>query len=248
MAIASYIEFTILLWPALLLLALLTTVLMPDRLGGQKDRVITLTGGLWVVSLLWCVPIYLILSVPFKGDFDKVQFFATVGHVLRGAAAHLASPWLLCILAGYGVAGLAWTIAYFWIYARRLGQQYVMERDGWMRTNNLSSLEGLTQAQRKSFKQVLEAVQAEMLYDGDFPLRPLQQKRFFAANLTLWPVTLLVYLVGDMALDVARQIWFAMRNWIHSRWEKGMAEYLADDALCRARMAAFKASAQEAQA
>jgi hypothetical protein len=39
-----------------------------------------------------------------------------------------------------------------------------------------------------------------------------------------------------------------MRNWIHRRWEKGMAEYLEDDALCRERMAAFEASAQEAQA
>ncbi|RQR65519.1 hypothetical protein DIE18_03460 [Burkholderia sp. Bp9125] len=53
----------------------------------------------------------------------------------------------------------------------------------------------------------------------------------------LWPLTLVTYLLGDLVVDVARSVWFALRDWIHRRWATGMTEYLEDDALCRAHLA-----------
>jgi hypothetical protein len=151
----------------------------------------------------------------------------------------LTAPGAILGLAVYAAAGFVWAIVYFWLYARRLGQHYVMERDEWMRGQQLTSLESVSAEQRADFTvKVLDKVKSHMPYDGDFPLRALQQKRFFAANVTLWPATLLFYVIGDMALDVARQVWFAFRGWIRRYWEAGMADYLADDALCRAQLAA----------
>lgn len=226
-------EVTILLWPILLLTTVGARVVLPDQLGGKRVHDVVWLGHLVFVTLMWPIVIYLVLSLPYKGDVEKVEFWATIGTVLRHAATQLSSPAVATILAGYFAAGLAWAVVYFWLYARRLGQQYVLERDTWMREHGLTSLEGLKPAMRKEFTVVVDKVKAQMFYIGDFPLRPLQQKRFFAAHLTLWPVTLLCYLIGDMALDVARYVWFALRNWIHRYWERGMAEYLGDEALCR---------------
>ncbi|KVP39676.1 hypothetical protein [Burkholderia ubonensis] len=238
MALNTLSEVTILIWPVLILIAVLSAVFLPDRLAGSIQRQAAgWMSIIFAVAFFWFIPIYLVLSIPYTGDIEKVEFWASVWHVLKDAAAHLTAPWALAIVSAYVVAGIVWAVVYFWLYARRLGQQYVQERDSWMRDNDLKSLEGLTPAKRKEFSKVLNKVKEGMLYEGDFPLRPLQQKRFFAANLMLWPATLLCYLIGDMALDVARHIWFALRNWIRRYWEKGMAEYLADDALCRARLA-----------
>jgi hypothetical protein len=143
----------------------------------------------------------------------------------------------LVALGSYAIAGLLWSIGHFWLYARRLGQVYVMERDAWLRAQGRDNLEGLSPEERASFESVLSKVKTTMLYDGDFPLQPLQQKRFFIANSLLWPLTLMWYLFADMTVDAARYVWFALRNWIHRRWERGMAEYLADEATCRAYIA-----------
>lgn len=238
-------EVTILLWPILLLTTIGARVILPDQLGGKRVHDVTWLGHLIFAALMWPIAIYMVLSVQYKGDFEKVEFWAAIGTVLRHATTQLSSPAVATILAGYFAAGLAWAIVYFWLYARRLGQQYVLERDAWMQQHGLTSLEGLTPAMRKEFTVVVDKVKTRMFYCGDFPLRPLQQKRFFAANLTLWPVTLLCYLIGDMALDVARHIWFALRHWIRRYWVRGMAECLNDEALCQA-VAANLAKAQKA--
>lgn len=148
-----------------------------------------------------------------------------------------SSAFAVVFLSVYGGAGLVWSIAHFWLYARRLGQLYVMERDAWLRARSRNSLEGLSQDERKEFETVLHKVTSEMLYDGEFPLQPLQQKRFFIANALLWPITLTWYLFANMALDTARYVWFALRCWIRRQWESGMTQYLEDDATCRALMA-----------
>ena len=154
-----------------------------------------------------------------------------------------SSAFGLVLLSVYAVVGFAWSIAHFWLYARRLGQLYVMERDSWLRARNRTNLDGLSQDERKDFETVLAKVKAAMLYDGEFPLQPLQQKRFFIANAVLWPATLAWYLFADMALDAARYIWFSLRGWIRRQWEAGMTQYLEDDALCRALMAEMEIKA-----
>lgn len=143
----------------------------------------------------------------------------------------------LVALGVYAGAGLVWAVGHFWLYARRLGQVYVMERDAWLRAKGRANLEGLSVEDRASFETVLTKVKSKMLYKGDFPLQPLQQKRFFIANSLLWPLTLAWYLFADMTVDAARYVWFALRHWIHRRWQAGMAEYLADEATCRALIA-----------
>lgn len=238
MSLNTISEVTILIWPVLVLVAILSPILVPDRLTQGK-----LFAG-WESTFLgaaffWFIPVYFVLSVPFEGDIDKVPFWASVGHVLKDAQAHLSTPWVLVFATGYAVAGLAWAVLHFWLYARRLGQQYVLERDTWMREHNLKSLEGLTAEERLWFDSVLANVQMSMIYSGDFPLRPLQQKRFFAANLLMWPLTLFAYLLGDLVLDVARHLVFVARNWLYRYWEKGMIPYFADEAYCRAKLAAL---------
>lgn len=143
----------------------------------------------------------------------------------------------VALLSVYAGAGLVWAIVHFWLYARRLGQLYVMERDTWLQARNRTNLEGLSADERKDFQQVLAKVKGEMLYDGEFPLQPLQQKRFFIANSVLWPVTLSWYLLADMSIDTARYVWFTLRGWIHRCWEDGMTDYISDDKLAREYLA-----------
>jgi hypothetical protein len=245
MSLHQFTQTIILLWPVITVGAVMALFFVPDRsrFGYRGVAVSVLVGA----AFSWGLFTLFLLTVPFRGDFDRVEFWATVWPVWRDAAHWFKSPWALAALVGYFFAGFAWAVMHFWIYARRLGQRYVLERDIWLRERHLKSLEGLTQEQRDDFDSVVNLVEAEMVYPGDFPLRPLQQKRFFAANLTLWPMTLFVYLLGDMALDVARQIWFMLRSWIWRRWVCGMSEYFADDALCREKLAEFEC-AQEAQA
>ncbi|KWU26444.1 hypothetical protein [Burkholderia cenocepacia] len=247
MSLDTWTKVIILMWPALVLVVILAPLLMTDRrdrLDGSEQLTGHFMGVILCAAVFWFVPVGMALSVPYRGDFDKVEFWASVWHVLKGAAAHLSAPGSIAIAGGYVAAGLVWAVVHFWLYARRLGQQYVMERDAWMRENGVSTLEGLAREQRKSFDKVLAAVKSSMLYEGDFPLRPLQQKRFFAANVLLWPVTLLFYLFADLVLDVARYVSFVLRTWIQRRWESGMAEYLADDALCRAKLAEYQAASR----
>lgn len=244
MTFEALTKITILLWPVLLGLAILTALFIPDRARRvAAERTGNILAAVWVLAIFWWIPIMMLLSVPFRGDVTKVTR-APVEAVLSDAAGNFTAPLFIAGLAVYGCAGLAWAIAYFWLYARRLGLKYVMERDLWLRSHNLESLAGLSPELRKDFNEkVLDKVRSGMLYNGDFPLRPLQQKRFFGANLMLWPVTLLCYLLGDMALDVARQVWFAFRTWIHRYWEQGMVEYLADGELCRSALAAREQAA-----
>jgi hypothetical protein len=242
MTLKSFTETLILLWPVVILLALFATLLTPDRFlrkradGARKADILQVS--LKVAAGLWFLFIAMAQSIPHKGDIGKAPFWPQVLEVLSPVVSAFTAPLAVLGLAAYGVAGLVWSIVYFWLYARRLGQRYVMERDLWMRAHHLTSLEAVTEEQRTDFRAVvIDKVKSGMFYDGDFPLRPLQQKRFFAAHLTLWPATLLAYALGDLALDIARQIWFALRAWIRRVWEAGMAEYLADDKLCQAYLA-----------
>lgn len=218
----------------------LACTLMPDRYGRGASKYALIATGFIAFGFLAYAP----------------QFHADMGPLPTGDAAQ-GNLWVwlvefrdrpsalaLTAFGIYGVAGLAWAIMHFWLYARRLGQVYVMERDTWLRARSRTNLEGLTADERKAFDHVLAKVKYAMLYDGEFPLQPLQQKRFFIANSMLWPVTLLYYLLADLAVDAARYVWFAMRNWIHRRWVAGMAEYLADDAVCRAFQAEMAPAAK----
>jgi hypothetical protein len=191
-------------------------------------------------------------AVPFAFMAALPSFYHHVFSPLPTGAAASGNFWVwltefhnrsrafgVVLLSLYVGAGLVWAIVHFWLYARRLGQFYVMERGSWLQARNRSNLDGLSADERKDFQQVLAKVKTEMLYDGEFPLQPLQQKRFFIANAVLWPVTLAWYLFADMSVDVARYVWFALRNWVHRRWEEGMADYLSDDKLAREYLAAL---------
>lgn len=235
MSLTFVTEIIIQLWPVLLVLAALFTLFLPDRVARRSNIVMgRIQATLWVSAISWFLPIWMALSVRHKGDLSATPFWGPVSDVLVQSAARFTASGTVLFSAAYAAAGLVWAVGYFWLYARRLGQKYVMERDQWMRSNQLESLGGMSALQRNDFDTtVLGKVKGDMVYEGDFPLRPLQQKRFFAANLILWPATLLGYMIGDMALDFARHVWFVLRAWIRRRWEAGMAEYLADEALCR---------------
>jgi hypothetical protein len=238
MTLQHFTDIIILLWPAITVATVMAVLFMPTRAragwGGIAGAV------LFTAAVLWGVFIEFLLTVPYRGDFDHVEFWASVSHVWKPVIAHITAPWAVTAMVSYFVVGFAWAVAYFWLYARRLGRRYVLERDIWLRAHQRTSLEGLTAELRLKFDTVVATVKKEMIYAGDFPLRPLQQKRFFAANLLLWPMTVLAYLVGDMALDVARHTWFRLRNWVLQRWEKGMPEFFADEALCREKLAEFE--------
>ena len=228
------------LWPVVILFALMVTLFLPDRhwrlLGARTDsgelERMTPCLLLWAIAALWFLPAY--MATPGAPQFDAPTFWPAVHAQLSAQRVLLESIAAPALLAAYGTIGMVWAVVYFWLYARRLGQRYVMERDLWLREEGVDSLDGLTDAQRRRFQEVLDAVRAQMLYRGDFPLRPLQQKRFFVSNVVLWPLTLVTYLLGDLVVDVARSVWFALRGWIHGCWVVGMTEYLEDDALCRA--------------
>jgi hypothetical protein len=226
-------KFVVVAWPVLIALAVLSTLFMPDQAMRERDSAAgTLVERLWTLAVVWFIVMLLVLSFPHKGDITAIVW-KPMGDTYANVWASLTTGWAATYLALYAGAGLAWAITYFWLYARRLGLKYVMERDLWMQAHNLKTLEGVTAEQRKDFaEQVVQKVKVAMLYEGDFPLRSWQQKRFFGANLTLWPATLTWYFVGDFAMDIGRQVWFAFRNRIHRYWEKAMSEYLEDEALC----------------
>lgn len=149
------------------------------------------------------------------------------------------------VLVAYFGVGLVWTFVHFSIYARRLGQRYVTLRDSWLIENSVT-MDTLTDKQKAAFSEnVFPAVKSGMHFAGDFPLRPFQQKRFFCSNLLLWPVTVAFYLLEDLVVDVARAIWFAVRNRVYAYWAAGMTQYLADGQLCQAFQADMDASAAE---
>ncbi|MEX3983851.1 hypothetical protein AB4Y45_33235 [Paraburkholderia sp. EG287A] len=241
----SAFNFVISLWPAVVLVVAATTILMPDRYRMRTDSdddcwsiVVTL---LWLVALFWWVPAY--MTQHGASDFNVPGFWPAVLQTLRSERAWVHAGLMPVFLGVYFVVGLTWAVVYFWLYARRLGHVYVVERDAWLARVGVRSLEGLSAEQKLKFRAVIGAVQKQMLYRGDFPLRPFQQKRFFTGNLVLWPLTLVCYLLGDLVVDVARSVWFALRNWIHVKWVAGMAEYHEDEVICREYDAAVTAEA-----
>jgi hypothetical protein len=249
-------------WPAVILLALAWSLFLPDRYSDrglrrwdngpfEGERFITrgIACALWLVALLWFVPAY--MTTPGAAGFDTGAvslvegtqgYWPAVAYVVGreyGWVRH--TGWTMLVLAAYAAVGLVWAIAFFWIYARRLSHIYVQQRDAWMVEHGVTNLFKMTTEQTREFNAVIAAVQGKMLYRGAFPLKASQQKRFFVANLTLWPLTLVCWLIGDFALDVARGIWFALRGWIHCKWAAGMAQYLQDEAVCQAYLEELKA-------
>lgn len=239
---------TIPYWPVALMFALFFTFLAPDGLRkyapevGEEDEI---RGGfsillliVWVAVILWPSPAY--MSTPGAKTLDGQgafwrQVWVTLGNDVS---------WVHAVAFGYAsllyiFAGVVWAIVYFWLYARRLGHIYVIERDAWMARQGVERLENLTEVQRGEFSSVIVAVQRSMVYYVDFPLRAFQQKRFFVSNCLLWPLTLAWYLLSDWVVDIARGIWFALRHWIHRKYQEGMVEFIGDDTLCREKAKEF---------
>lgn len=248
MTIELWTAVVVLACPVLIVLALVTTTCAPDRTLRENKSIEAWLKGPWFVVIFAMLMASVLLSVPHKGDVSAITS-QQLSKIFTNAAAFLGQSWAASITIAYAVIGLVWSILYFWLYARGLGLQYVLERDLWLQAEKRANLEGLSDEQRKAFtEKVLNKIKGRMLYDGDFPLRPMQQKRFFGANLTLWPVTLTCYLIGDFALDIARRIAFAFRKWIHRYWEQGMSDYLADEALCHAVQAQLDKESAEKEA
>lgn len=242
-------ELLIPLWPVVFFLAAATSLFMPDRYRPaqtDEDEVVhwsALCVLLWVVAIFWWVPAY--MTQHGASDFNVSGFWLAVKQTLLSERTWLKAGRTPLYLGGYFVTGLVWAVVYFWVYARRLGHLYVAERDAWLARTGVKSLDGLSAEQKLKFRTVIETVKKQMHYRGDFPLRPFQQKRFFSANLVLWPLTLACYMFGDLVVDVARSVWFALRNWIHAQWVAGMAEYHEDEVLCREFDAALAARQPE---
>lgn len=193
----------------------------PDRWQDKED-----SGALrWGLAalLLFCV------SLPFY----HVQPEATFSSVLSALPTEpIWTTVLLCWL-GYLVVGLVWSVAYFGIYARRLGQQYILARDAWLQANGVADLGALSPEQIDAYKKAIQTeMHSHLLYEGDFPLNPFQQKRFFLGSASVWPISMLIYFVGDLLRDVAQAVWFAIRDTVHAYWASHMALALADQALC----------------
>lgn len=213
---------------------IVTSLFTPDRYGRYTGALLATAGSLLLLAAAANLPGYF-EPLP-TGAAAAGNFWVKVDAFCKQSGS------LPSIVGGaYLLAGLIWAVSHFTLYARRLGQMYVLERDCWMQEHELASLEGLSSDLRTDFQKVLEKVKAKMLYTGDFPLRPFQQKRMFVGNVLLWPATLAFYLLSDFAMDAARYIWFAVRGYVQRRWEHGMAEYLADDALCKSFLSNVKA-------
>lgn len=132
------------------------------------------------------------------------------------------------VMAAYAALGLIWSTLHFWLYAKRLGQTYVLARDQWLTANGKASVADLDAAQRKQFETVIAKVKSRMHYEGDFPLKVLQQKRFFAGNVLFWPVTLLIYILWDLLRDVALNVVYALRDQVSKWWASAMRTYELD--------------------
>lgn len=207
-----------------------SVLILPDRYDKAMDgvRKFSAWGLAFLAAFVTCVAPTRETIIQVLGPVSSGNFWGLLNEYQK-------NPGLIPVIAFavYFALGLAWAIGHFWLYARRLGHLYVLERDAWLRARGLKSLADLPKEAHAEFQAVLEKVKSKMHYEGDFPLQPLQQKRFFVANLMLWPVTLLYYLLGDVTVDVARYIWFAFRGYITKRWEAQMGLYLADDARCQ---------------
>ncbi|MBK3780225.1 hypothetical protein G3A43_08140 [Paraburkholderia aspalathi] len=221
------------LWPLPIFAAVAFSFFLPDRHRSELWGDGGLIGlAMWLLVIFWWTPAY--MSQTGASHFDVPGFWPAVWETLGREKAWLHGGLMPLILGAYLVLGVVWAVVHFWIYARRLGQLYVLERDTWLAKEGVASLDDLTDEQKLGIGKVFEKVRKSMLYKGDFPLRPFQQKRFFTANVILWPVSLLCYLLGDLVVDVARSIWFALRKWVHARYVAGMGEYREDDVICRA--------------
>jgi len=226
--------FDLMTWGWLLLGALTAGyVLMPDRYGRAKDYaaiagVYLLLGEfLWIAWGAWA-----------QDGADRAAFVQAAHVSAQAADAVLASVFVPVSVAAYLAVGVLWAMLHFWLYARRLERVYVLERELWLREHHAATVDTLSVTQWEAgFEAVIRKVKAAMLYRGDFPLLPLQQKRFLLTNVLGWPLTLAVYLVGDLMRDVAQSIWFALRDWVHRRWAAGMAQYRIDDTLCHEYLA-----------
>lgn len=186
------------------------------------------TGVLWLIAISASLFAWALYEnwATFNVTLELVRLISLGRHAL----GDLFVP----IVVGYPVIGTVWAIVYFWLYARRLGQCYVQERDGWLSRHAYQRIEDIPAERHDEFKtDVLGVVQSKMIYQVDFPLRTLQQKRFFVGNFMWWPVTIAVYLLSDLVTDMARTIWFALREVIHRHWVTGMPQYLEDDAYCQ---------------
>lgn len=130
----------------------------------------------------------------------------------------------------YLAVGVVWAVGFFAIYARRLGRQYMSLSAQWLKSKGLSEIpNGMTSELREDYLlHTIAPVRDQMLYTGNFPLEALDQKRFFVANVLIWPVSILSYLIGDAVLVVSEKVdkWLMRR--LDRKWKKYMPEVAAD--------------------
>lgn len=150
-------------------------------------------------------------------------------------------------LSGYLSLGVVWGIVYFGLYATRLQRLFTETKETWLRTKGVASLEALSLKELEAYEaEVYGTVKRAMFYNGDFPLKPTQQKRFFFANAALWPISVLWYFLGEFMIDLGRAVWSAIKRVVRAYWEKQMSLYLADLELTR-KYAGLMQEAMDAQ-
>lgn len=200
-----------------------------------------------------CLCIFGLVCALFFTESDGEPLFVsreTVHRIADLSAVAMASLTVgsgCAVMAVYAAIGLVWATVHFWLYAKRLGKTYVMERDRWLTANGVAAVGDLNAAQRLKFQTVLALVKDQMHYEGDFPLKVLQQKRFFAGNVLFWPVTLFIYLLWDLLRDVALNVVYALRDQLKSWWSHVMRVYENDTQLTMDKYFSPEAEAKEAE-
>ncbi|WP_087865855.1 hypothetical protein [Comamonas thiooxydans] len=208
----------------------------------------------WSVSeaAAYCFIIFILVCALFFTQSDGEPLFVsreTVQRIADLSAVAMASLTVgsgCAVMAAYAAVGLVWATVHFWLYAKRLGKTYVMERDRWLTANGVAAVGDLNETQRRKFQTVLALVKGRMHYEGDFPLKVLQQKRFFAGNVLFWPVTLFIYLLWDLMRDVALNVVYALRDQLTSWWSHVMRVYENDTQLTMDKYFSPEAAAKEA--
>lgn len=134
------------------------------------------------------------------------------------------------LASGYLGVGIIWSIAFFAIYARRLGRQYRDLSCAWLKKNGLSTLPNDMDENLKALYKLetIAPVRDSMIYAGNFPLETFDQKRFFVANVLIWPISVLSFLFGDAVLKLAGRVDAVLMRRLEKRWRTHMPEVAAD--------------------
>lgn len=132
-------------------------------------------------------------------------------------------------LAYIGI-GVIWSIAFFAIYARRLGRQYRDLSNDWLKKHDFDALpDNMSEDLKDEYRlATIAPVRDNMIYTGNFPLETFDQKRFFVANVMIWPISVLSFLFGDTFLRLAGRVDAVLLTRLERRWRTHMPEVAAD--------------------